>query len=503
MPNRIVEDVVYTTSKFIENSFEYPLEQEILLADYDRPIFKIIRTYAQHTITQKYINANKLIIEGFFRITVFYQPPQGANLTVVTKKLPFSKQLDLADNITGPYFVNVTGSRRYINTRAVNPTRVDIRGVYNFGVTGFCKKRLSFATAVAGGSVCTDTEEITCFALEGRGNRRFSVEQEINLDGKTEKILDITAKNNTMSLTAYNDKVNIKGDITAEIIYTAEDNKGLNKYRKTFSYNQVVDVPGCRENSACYGDFHLTSFTVTQNPDSRGINCIMTADLDVQAFRKLAVICAADGFSTGYEYNCSREALEFDSNLITINKTMSVMLEDTVPRDYEVCHCFATVTPPVVAAGESGHVLKSKVSVNVIVKNSGGEYDCFTKTEDVYFSTGGEINRDNQYVITPDIKECIARINDNSMRVKVDIGLAGFEIVRGSTNTITYFEEFTDKPLDNTDNALVLYYGEKGEKLFDIAHRYKTDVKAVMAENSLEGKTLTRDKMLFIPAYGM
>ena len=65
------------------------------------------------------------------------------------------------------------------------------------------------------------------------------------------------------------------------------------------------------------------------------------------------------------------------------------------------------------------------------------------------------------------------------------------------------YSENTEKPLEETENALILYYGKKGEKVFDIARRYRADINFIVEENRLAEKVLTEDKMLFIPAFGM
>ena len=73
MQNQSVADSISRTGKLFEYGVELPVEQEILLADYDSPVFKIIKSNIECTVTQKYITGGKLNVEGFFRISVFYQ----------------------------------------------------------------------------------------------------------------------------------------------------------------------------------------------------------------------------------------------------------------------------------------------------------------------------------------------------------------------------------------------------------------------------------------------
>ena len=107
MQNQSVADSIRRTGKLFEYGVELPVEQEILLADYDSPVFKIIKSNIECTVTQKYITAGKLNVEGFFRISVFYRPPQSKNITVVNKRVPFQKSFDIAEEVKAPYFITV------------------------------------------------------------------------------------------------------------------------------------------------------------------------------------------------------------------------------------------------------------------------------------------------------------------------------------------------------------------------------------------------------------
>ena len=73
MSEILINDTLNVTNKIFETAFEYPLEQEILLADYDEQVFKILKTAVDFSITQKYIQNSKLTIEGFFKITIYNQ----------------------------------------------------------------------------------------------------------------------------------------------------------------------------------------------------------------------------------------------------------------------------------------------------------------------------------------------------------------------------------------------------------------------------------------------
>ena len=134
MATNVFYDNVMSTAKLAEFSAEQSVETEILLADYDAPVFKVIKTTMEHSVTQKYVTKNKLVLEGFIKLCIYYQPPEGEKLNVITQRIPFQKQHDIQTEHNDLSYIKVEGSCQYVNTRPQNPTRIDVRGAYLFTV---------------------------------------------------------------------------------------------------------------------------------------------------------------------------------------------------------------------------------------------------------------------------------------------------------------------------------------------------------------------------------
>ena len=503
MSNQSLTDVLNTTAKFIDSSFERPVEAEFLLADYDREVFKIVKTTAQHTITQKYINGTKLVIEGFFKVCVYYQPPMGANLTVISKKLPFQHQIDIQGAVKPPYFINVDGGLEYVNTRAINSSRIDVRGVYSFEVVGYNYAKTDITTAINSTTACSETENLLHFYLCGNGIRQFSIEDELDIPDNVEKIINITHSGNKSTVTSYQNKVNVKGSVEVDVAYMIENDMKLYHATKTLNYNQIVDIEGTKENNTAFADFSVLNYTVTKNPDTKKTTFILSATLDVKVFEKAEIIAVSDVFSKTYEYTKEVQSIVYDENLISIDRNTTVLLEDEIGEGFEHIYDFAEISSPKVIFSDENAELKSKITFSAILKNSQGEYECFSKTGEVTFDTGEEVSEENEYLLTADIIDSSVNIDGGTFTVKINIGLSGVVIKRHRINTVRTFEEKTDRLLSRDGDALILYYGKKGEKLFDIAQRYKTDVESIMEENELTEKVLIENRMLFIPAFGM
>lgn len=501
MSNQFFQDTISVLSKHTEATFELATDREILLADYDRPVFKIVKTLAEHSITQKYINGNRLVLEGFFRISVLYQPPQGEALTVISKKQPFQKQLELSEPVTGPYFVTVHGEPQYVNTRAINPARIAVNGIYSFDVQLFTAASIPVVTSIDSSTACTDTEELRFFTLCAANSKQFSMEDEITVPENTDKILHISAGVTDITAIAYGDKVNVKGEIEAEIVYSLQNSQDINFIRKKFMFNQLADMQGVSENNVAYADMAVTSVTVTGNSETGRVNCILTANTDIKVFRKNSVFTVLDAFSQRYASNKNLKNITYDRAITEINKKVTHTVADNIGGGYTPVHSFVSLSAPFLSAVDGENRLKTRYSVNAIVRNINNEYECFTKSGDMELDVAKDIGAGDEYAISCHITDRHMTISGDTLKVDFTASVCGFITARQPVTVLETFEEIRDTAIATTKDTLILYYATKGEKVFDIAMKYHTDIQQIMAENNITAKTLPEDRMLIIPAF--
>ena len=228
-----------------------------------------------------------------------------------------------------------------------------------------------------------------------------------------------------------------------------------------------------------------------------------SAYIDVKAFTRQSVITVRDAFSKSFQYEKNIKMLQTDKNITSVNKTAICTVEDTVAGEYIPVYSFVNVSQPETAFSNGKNILRSKATVSVIVINRQKEYECFTKSGEIVLDTGKEINIANIYMLNCNVSEKEVSINSGIMKAVFSVDLTGFVLERNEFTVLDEYSENTDLSLSQPENALILYYADKGEKVFDIAMKYHTDVSAIIEENSLETKTMSESRMLFVPQYGL
>lgn len=132
---------------------ELPLETEILVSDYLPPVFKLVKCFAKPVILQKQLQPGRLTLEGYLRCTVYYQGEEGTGLCQTEQKLPFTKQLELPEFDFTAWTAVVEGQTEYLNSRVVNPRRMEVRGAVGLVATVRTQNKAEVITALADGGI--------------------------------------------------------------------------------------------------------------------------------------------------------------------------------------------------------------------------------------------------------------------------------------------------------------------------------------------------------------
>ncbi len=134
MDLKVYKDSITAAETICDTKAELPIETEILIPDYLPQVFKIVKCFVRLVVLQKQILQGRLTAEGYLRCVVYYQSDSEQSLCQIEQKVPFSKQVELREGEYRNWYAFVTGETEYLNCRAVNQRRIDIRGAYALSV---------------------------------------------------------------------------------------------------------------------------------------------------------------------------------------------------------------------------------------------------------------------------------------------------------------------------------------------------------------------------------
>ena len=132
---------------------ELPLETDIRISDDLPPVGKLVKCFVRPVVLQRQLQPGRLTLEGYLRCTVFYQSEAEKDLCQTEQKLPFTRQLELPELTFTAWTAVVEGQTEYLNTRAADPRRIEVRGAYGLVVTVHTQCKTEVITALADGGI--------------------------------------------------------------------------------------------------------------------------------------------------------------------------------------------------------------------------------------------------------------------------------------------------------------------------------------------------------------
>ena len=192
MELKVFRDVLPAAGADCTAKAELPLETELLISDYLPPVQRIVKCFAKPVVLQKQLAPGRLTLEGYLRCTVYYQGEEGAGLCQTEQKLPFTKALELPSFAATAWTACVEGQTEYLNCRAVNPRRIEVRGAYGLVVSVHAQLSTEVITALSEGGIEQKPVTLAGVRRAATLEKLVTIEGTLTFPKPPAAILDIT-----------------------------------------------------------------------------------------------------------------------------------------------------------------------------------------------------------------------------------------------------------------------------------------------------------------------
>ena len=85
------------------------------------------------------------------------------------------------------------------------------------------------------------------------------------------------------------------------------------------------------------------------------------------------------------------------------------------------------------------------------------------------------------------------------MELKIALIAVGSGIAENTFNVINKLELDETQAREKSKSTLIIYYPEKGEKIWDIAKKYNSSLVSILTSNNKTGDTIDNEKILIVP----
>jgi hypothetical protein len=506
MELKVFRDTLSAAGSFCTVKSEIPIETEILISDYLPQVFKIVKCFVKMVVLQKTLQSGRLTLDGYLRCVVYYQGENEQSLCQAEQKLPFNKVMELPALEYSAWSSIVGGETEYLNCRAVNQRRVEVRGAYAIAASVFTQLQQEVITAV---SDCGTEQKQT--ALNGTKScacldKLITADSGFDFDEPPAAVLDITGTAQVREMKIISGKAVVKGEITAQLAYRTGPEDTLKGQKVTVGFNQILDIDGLGEDCKCFCTVEPVGFTLTGATDeSEGKNLLsVSAMLHLRAFRDYEIDIVSDVFSTQYvtESTAGEIVTETLEKEIGDNQTLQVSVPMT-DEHAQLIACFASFSSPGLAPDEGKSILRVRGVVTVLCKNSLGEIESCDKPAEIMVPISGTAKSEDMHVeCWVSVENLSATAMGGTADLSITLRLEGFVLSRHRYPGIASVTVGDPLQPDDPEIALRIYYAHTGEQIFDIARRFHVSPGEMMRANSLTEETLSTGRRLLVPGVG-
>ena len=491
-----------------ESVAEQSLDADIALPDYCPEIQRILKCTVTTGITSAQNNSGRVTADGNAVVRIIYVGDNG-KISGYEQSYPVQKFIE-SSKITSDSAVSVTVRTDYINCRAVNPRRIDIRAMLSFCFKAVKKRDDEILCSSEGAGIQTLTSEYDFASLTGVCEKSFNLGEVIEIpEGKStvSRIMNISACAVSNDAKIINNKALIKGECIVKIYYIGENNSEVETAEHSMPISQIVELDGINENSVCSIRLSVSSCEGIVKADASGDMRLVEIDsrisVNIVAFEEIPLNLIRDTYSTEYEVRKtpkSMELLSFNGRFDTAF-TNKIVLESIGVSVECVLAVWCTDLRYNFTAKDDKCIVSGTYLATVIYKDSENNSSVIQKPVDFDYSVNMN-NRAERIVChgSAQITACSCAVSgDSRLELKTEILVSGITLSSVIKNYIGSIEISGDSAKREKDCALTIYYCEKGESIWNIARRYGTTVDAIMNENGFSSDVTENDGMMLIP----
>ncbi|MBO4468078.1 MAG: DUF3794 domain-containing protein [Clostridia bacterium] len=506
MEKNLVKSTINTYETVLCEQLEQAIDGEFSLPDFCPDAVRILKCRAVPRICLKSASAKTVTVDGNVSVTVFYSDEDGGIFSY-EYSYPFSKTKDVGQNIEEDRLI-VKTKCDYINCRAVSGRKIDIHGAVKITITASRRNSIEVISDIDDDSIEVLKGVSPATTPSDYAEKSITIEEDCELSGgeSGNSILRYDGDAYIKECKILSGKVILKGDMTVFVRYLKDSS--VNTMKSVIPFSQVLDIKTPGDACECSGEVGICALEIAPKTDDDGefrvFSVMAKLLLTAETYCKNDIPVILDAYSKKCGAEITKTPVKLKKLVDTISdgftlkdeiKTADYSIQRIIDNWYDVRLSESKI------AG-NGIKVSGELLLSFIIKDEDENVSYIEKKAD-FEHTVPLAEKDGEFSADPKIMVKslgYTLVDANTIEVRAEL------LVKTPLYEITEITAVTDIKIcddqasnGNSDTAMVVYFGQSGEKLWDIGRRYLSAVEDIKKINGIEEDTLSKDTTLLIP----
>ncbi len=507
MDFKINREVISHSDIVYDGTQEQSVELDYVMPDYYPDIFKLVKCMLCPSVVSHSLSGDKLTYELLVKIKVLYCSDESNEINCVDQRMTFTKTVDFGGSCEN---ADITFSPvvDYVNCRAVNQRRLDVRGAVSIKIKAGCEKTEEIVSDAFGSNIQLRKENVFVVGTRMCKECTFEVDEDIDISYSKPAIRAVIladAVNINIDRKIIANKLITKGEAKVNFLYNGDDSPETMEF--TVPYSQVIDIDGLDDSYDCDVSAKIVCCEVTPHNNDDGemrtVNCKLLICVKCRAYCTKNILVVADAYSTKNECECTCSQLEVETEPVKYSDTTVVKSEvksenGNLSKIYDVRGYVRSCT---VSCDKDEGKLRVTGTVSTCVTACSDDGKPFVMDNEAGFEHIFDVGEDNIR-----IRDCCAEVlsvsyslpDSERIEIKTEVKISICASKMCNRRVVTDITVDPDTIKESEGYALKIYFADEGEDLWNIAKKYSTSVDAIIEENELDTDN-DGARMLLIP----
>ncbi len=495
---------VSATKTLYENFLEEKCETDFLIPDYFPAAEKIIHCAASPVIVTKQIVGERLILEGNCKFTVIYLGEEEGGVKSLSETVQFEESLPVKEAGEDAW-VQAIVRMGTTSCRLLNPRKINCRANASVAIKVKEQRKVDIINKDDCDGMESLFDEVSVYTVVEHPGDNIKVQGEIEAHTAIQDILKIDGYVVVKDAKVLPGKAVMKGVLNLFLLFTPEsDPQQIESTSTAIPFTQVLETENREEDCSVDLQSYIRNIRADVESDHDGKNRLITITANLQTegelYRNVRQELLVDAYSNAFPVELKRGELALEE--LFEQCEFNEMLHHSVKIDVGTADVTQITADPMIQkiSGQGTQLAIDGVLDITVFFCEGGQYFAIDKS--LPFTLKKELRHLNGRMrceIHPVVVSMNWSKNGDTVELKTELSCSMMILARNQYEVVSGIKTDEEHPYSTGDKSpLVIYFGDKGERLWDIARRYSTSVMAIKEVNGLEADCLDAKKLLLI-----